>query len=243
VDDNERALMEMTGLLERQGYRAQSFTSGEDFLSARLPIHLGCVLLDVRMPGMSGLDVLRLLNERGNRPAVLIMSGCGDIAMAVEAMRLGAFDFLEKPFSAAALLAAVEKATEYHMHSQASLDGNRDAAALVAGLSERQRQVLTGIVKGRPNKLIAYDLGLSIRTIESYRAHLLTKLGVHSTAEAVRIAIAASTVGIAFSWDGPGSGPAGRSRARPRESGFANDAAGEPPISRQHRPAGALQLD
>ncbi len=171
-----------------------SFASGDEFLRARLPDQLVCILLDMSMPGKNGLDVMRAIGEHDNRPAVLVLTGHGDIPMAVEAMKLGALDFLEKPYVPTTLLAAVDSASECHQQSRASLAGNREAAALVEALSERQREVLAGIVKGRPNKLIAYDLGLSIRTIEAYRAQLLGKLGVRSTAEAVRIALAANLI-------------------------------------------------
>jgi two-component system response regulator FixJ len=207
VDDNDAVRTSMARLLESEGHQLLSFASGDSFLEAGLPDQLNCILLDMQMPGKNGLEVLRVIGERSHRPAVLVMTGHGDIPMAVEAMKLGAFDFLQKPFASASLLAAVESASEYHLYSRASLTGNREAVALVETLSERQRQVLAGIVKGRPNKLIAYDLGLSIRTVEAYRAQTLVKLGVHSTAEAVRIAIAAATVGNAFGWVGPGPGP------------------------------------
>ena len=172
-----------------------SFASGDEFLKARLPDHLNCILLDIRMPGMSGLDVLRALGEHDDPPSVLVLTGHGDIPMAVEAMRLGALDFLEKPYAPKSLLAAVDSASDFYEQNRAVNAGNRDAAMLVENLSERQRQVLEGMVKGRPNKLIAFDLGLSIRTVEAYRAQLLVKLGVRSTAEAVCIAIAAGVVG------------------------------------------------
>ena len=217
VDDHDACRSATVSLLEHEGYRVHSFASGEEFLIASLATQWSCVLLDVRMPNMSGLDVLRVLSDRGNRPPVLVLSGFGDIPMTVEAMRLGAFDFLEKPYVPDTLLAAVDRASACRVQSQANLDCNQDAAALVSGLSTRQRQVLAGIVKGQPNKLIAYDLGLSIRTVESYRAHVLAKLGVHSTAEAVRIAIAAGTLGIVFSWSQPGSGSNGMIQARPTD--------------------------
>jgi two-component system response regulator FixJ len=195
VDDDDAVRRSTAKLLESAGHRVLSFASGDEFLRARLPQDVNCILLDIRMPGTNGLDVLRALGEHDHPPSVLVLTGHGDIPMAVEAMRLGALDFLEKPYAPKTLLAAVDSATETHQQSRAHHAGGREAATLVGTLSERQRQVLAGIVKGRPNKLIAFELGLSIRTVEAYRAQLLIKLGVRSTAEAVRIAIAAGLVG------------------------------------------------
>lgn len=194
VDDDDAVRVSTARLLESAGHRVLSFASGDEFLQARLPDHLDCILLDMRMPGLSGLDVLRALGEHEHAPSVLVLTGHGDIPMAVEAMKLGAIDFIEKPYAPKALLAAVDSASEHHEQLRETMAGNREAQALVEALSERQRQVLAGIVKGRPNKLIAYDLDLSIRTVEAYRAQLLDRLGVRSTAEAVRIAIAAGLV-------------------------------------------------
>jgi two-component system response regulator FixJ len=195
VDDDDAVRRSTAKLLESAGHRVLSFASGDEFLKARLPHDVNCILLDIRMPGTNGLEVLRALGEHDKAPSVLVLTGHGDIPMAVEAMRLGAVDFLEKPYAPKALLAAVDSASEYYRRSRAQHAGRSEAAMLVDALSERQRQVLAGIVKGRPNKLIAFDLGLSIRTVEAYRAQLLIKLGVRSTAEAVRIAIAAGLVG------------------------------------------------
>ena len=149
------------------------------------------MLLDMRMPGLSGLDVLRAICDQDNPPSVLMLTGHGDIPLAVEAMKLGAIDFIEKPYAPRKLLDAIESASELYQQSQAEQSGSREAEKLVESLSERQRQVLAGIVRGRPNKIIAYELSLSIRTVEAYRAQMLEKLGVRSTAEAVRIAISA----------------------------------------------------
>lgn len=195
VDDDDAVRTSTARLLESAGHRVLSFASGDAFLTAKLPDHLSCILLDMRMPGKNGLEVLRAIGGHEHFPSVLVLTGHGDIPMAVEAMKLGALDFLEKPYSPKDLLAAVDSASEYNQQNRASLAGDREAAALVDSLSDRQRQVLAGIVKGLPNKLIAYELGLSIRTVEAYRAQLLEKLGVRSTAEAVRIAIAAASLG------------------------------------------------
>lgn len=191
VDDDDAVRLSTARLLERAGHRVQTYSSGDAFLEARLPDQLDCVLLDMRMPGRNGLDVLRALGDRDTAPSVLVLTGHGDVPLAVEAMKLGAVDFLEKPYPAGALIDAIQGACELRARSRASESASREAVERVRTLSERQRQVLTGIVKGQPNKIIAYELDLSIRTVEAYRAQLLDKLGVRSTAEAVRIAIAA----------------------------------------------------
>ncbi|HYI47786.1 MAG TPA: response regulator [Allosphingosinicella sp.] len=190
VDDDDAVRHSASLLIERAGHRVLTFASGDAFLAARLPDHLDCVILDMQMPGRSGLDVLSVLAGRDNAPSVLVLTGHGDITLAVEAMRLGAADFLEKPCVPAALLAAIDSASELRAHSWISDEANRETAARLGSLSERQRQVLRGILKGQPNKVIAWELGLSVRTVESYRAQLLIKLGARSTADAVRIALA-----------------------------------------------------
>jgi len=151
----------------------------------------GCVLLDIRMPGLDGLDVQRTLNERGSDFPVIILTGHGDIALSVRALKAGAVDFIEKPFGKAELIAALEEAF-------ARLDDNGrhrlDAAAAnvrLAALTPRERDVLDGLVAGLPNKTIAFDLEISSRTVEVHRANLMSKLGVRSLSQMLRIAFAA----------------------------------------------------
>ena len=188
VDDDDAVRHSTALLIERAGHRVQAFASGDDFLE-RQPGHLDCVLLDMQMPGRSGLDVLKVLDRSDDAPSAVVLTGHGDIALAVEAMRLGATDFLEKPYKPAALLACIDHACALRLRSGASRAARTEAAARLETLSERQRQVLRGIVNGKPNKVIAYELGLSIRTIEAHRAQMLTKLRVRSTGEVVRIAL------------------------------------------------------
>jgi two-component system response regulator FixJ len=190
VDDDEVVRRSTAVLLERSGYRVREFESGDAFLAAHFPGDSDCVLLDLRMPGTGGLDVLRILGTWEKMPQVLVMSGHGAVREAVEAMKLGAADFLEKPYPPEALLNVIGKALEA---GPAVKPGAVDAgaSAKVALLSQRQTQVLRGMLKGHANKVIAYDLALSIRTVEAYRAQLLEKLAVRSTAEAIRLAIAA----------------------------------------------------
>ena len=191
VDDDAAVRLSTCTLLERAGFGVKSFKNGDDFLARPVTEQIACILLDLQMPGSDGLSVLRILGERGDSPPILVVTAHGDIAAAVEAMKLGAFDFMEKPYEVATLLAAIESALASGRKSRSIESARSEAAARVASLSQRQRQVLQGVLKGLPNKLIAYELGLSIRTIEAYRSQLLMKLGVRGTAEAVRLALVA----------------------------------------------------
>jgi two-component system response regulator FixJ len=190
VDDDDAVRRSTTALLERAGYRVRAFASGDAFLAAQLPGDSDCILLDMRMPGTNGIGVLKALGGWPAMPPVLVLTGHGAVSEAVEAMKLGAADFLEKPYPPTSLLQAIGQALEPRPGNKAAAI-DAAAAAKVDTLSQRQMQVLRGILKGQPNKVIAYELDLSIRTVEAYRAQLLEKLGVRGTAEAVRLAIAA----------------------------------------------------
>lgn len=191
VDDDDAVRQSTAGLLRRTGHRVHSYTDGSEFLASDLPENLGCILLDLRMPGMDGLGVMRALKEREVTVPILVLTGHGDVSLAVAAMRLGAIDFLEKPYPPGELIEAIRLACNTPVTAPSGLPVNMQAQARVATLSERQRAVLHGILKGQPNKIIAWELGLSIRTVEAYRAQMLVKLGVRGTAEAVRMAMAA----------------------------------------------------
>ncbi len=192
VDDNEALNQTMSALIEHAGHRPRSFTTGEALLEeGGFLASCDCVLLDVQLPGMSGLDVLNLLQDRDEAPSVVVLTGAGDVPMAVEAMRLGAVDFIEKPYRPSALLDAVEKAAQHSDRRRAARSEGRDAAARLRQLSHRQRQVLAGMVDGNTSKAIAGHLNLSVRTVEAYRAQLLAKLGARTTTDAVRVALAA----------------------------------------------------
>jgi two-component system, LuxR family, response regulator FixJ len=190
VDDDDAVRRSTATLLERAGYRVRAFESGDAFLAAQLPGDSDCILLDMRMPGTNGLGVLKALGEWETMPPVLVLTGHGAVPEAVEAMKLGAADFLEKPYPAQSLIQAIGNAMATRRKQKAGTV-DPEAAAKVETLSQRQLQVLRGILKGQPNKIIAYELALSIRTVEAYRAQLLEKLGVRGTADAVRLAIAA----------------------------------------------------
>ena len=189
VDDDDAVRLSTVGLLRRAGHRVESFTSGSEFLATDLSKRLSCVLLDMRMPGMDGLAVMRALLDRGRAIPILVLTGHGDVPLAVEAMKLGAADFLEKPYPPADLLDAIRRVCQAPVATGTS--ANKAARAKIDSLSARQRAVLLGILKCQPNKIIAWELGLSIRTVEAYRAQMLAKLGVRGTAEAVRLALAA----------------------------------------------------
>ena len=189
IDDDERVRQSTIWLLEGAGYQVLSYVSGDAFLAAEMPDRLDVALLDMHMPGRNGLDVLRVLAAREDAPSVLVLTGHGDIAMAVEAMKLKAADFLQKPYPPLALLEALEDALAEREQIRAVRTPNGRARALVNALPPRQRQVLTGIVRGLANKTIAWQLGLSVRTVEDYRAQLIERLGVRCTAEAIRIGL------------------------------------------------------
>jgi len=191
VEDDDAVRQSTAGLLRRTGREVQCFTSGAEFLASNLLADFGCVLLDLHMPGMDGLSVIRILKERGKAYPIVVLTGHGDIPTAVEAMHLGAVDFLEKPYPPTELIAVIDRACAAPVSTAGSPPINRQALERISSLTERQRAVLIGILNGQPNKIIAFELGLSIRTVEAYRAQLLLKLGVRGTAEAVRLAIAA----------------------------------------------------
>ncbi len=190
VDDDDAVRLSTARLLNHSGFDVVPFISGDEFLAADLPGNFDCVLLDLRMPGTDGISVLRDLKERELRLKVVVLTGHGDIAITVEAMRLGSLDFLEKPYNPAALVEAINCACACPpLLVTSQID--EEARQKVANLPARQRDVLYGILKGQQNKVIAYELGLSIRTVEACRGQLLTNLGVRGTAEAVRLALAA----------------------------------------------------
>lgn len=188
VDDDEAIRRSLSFLLRTSGFSVTLFEGGLPFLKAAGGLEPGCVLLDVRMPDMDGLDVQRELRARGVMLPVVIMTGHGDVDMAVAAMKAGASDFIEKPFEKAALLACIEAARKQSVAARGASAQAQEAQARLNILTDRERDVLNGLVDGLPNKTIAYDLGISPRTVEIHRANLMQKLEVKSLAEALRIA-------------------------------------------------------
>ena len=192
VDDDDAIRRSLSFLLKTSGFAVQVFEGGLPFLKAAATLPQGCVLLDVRMPDMDGLEVQRELRARGIMLPVIIMTGHGDITSAVQAMKSGAVDFLEKPFEKAVLLSAIEQARSRLDQTDRRRSRADEAALRLNVLTARERDVLDGLVQGLPNKTIAYDLGISPRTVEIHRTNLMAKLGVKSLSEALRIAFAAA---------------------------------------------------
>lgn len=191
VDDEESIRKSAGFMLRTSGFAVQTYASGVAFLKAVKSAEPGCILLDVRMPGMDGLEVQEVLAERGITMPVIVLTGHGDVGIAVRVMKAGAVDFLEKPFEKTALLASIAVAFSRLDNSDARSLREAEAKVRVAVLTPRERDVLIGLANGFPNKTIAYDLDISARTVEVHRANLMTKLEVHSLSDALRIAFAA----------------------------------------------------
>lgn len=190
VDDDDAIRRSAGFLLKTSGFHVVTYASGDDFLQLAKDAASGCVLLDIRMPGIDGLDVQQEMIDRGIGLPVVMLTGHGDVALAVRAMRAGAVDFLEKPFEKAALLSAVEKAFDRLCTSDRLKLSAVEAGVRLASLTARERDVVEGLIKGHPNKTIAYSLGISPRTVEIHRANLMRKLGTASLSEVLQIAFA-----------------------------------------------------
>jgi two-component system response regulator FixJ len=190
VDDDEAVRRSAGFMLKTSGYNVKSYVSGVEFLKER-EIEPGCILLDVRMPEMDGLEVQKALQDRGLTHPVIVMTGHGDVNVAVQAMKAGAVDFIEKPFEKAQLVSAIEEGFSRIAQAGRSTKRADEARVRLQSLTPRERDVLEGLVRGHPNKTIAYDLDISPRTVEIHRANLMSKLGVASLSEALRIAFAA----------------------------------------------------
>lgn len=191
VDDDAAVRRSVGFMLKTSGHRVETYESGTDLLKNSSHLDEGCILLDIRMPGMDGLEVQQALQEKGIGFPVIIMTGHGDVSLAVRAMKAGAVDFIEKPFDKDALLASLDEGYRRLARKEATQDRMRDASVRLEALTPRERDVLDGLAQGLPNKTIAYDLGISPRTVEIHRANLMTKLGVRSLSEALRLAFAA----------------------------------------------------
>jgi len=188
VDDDDAIRRSLSFMLKTSGYAVRLFDGGHEFLKEAAALPAGCVLLDVRMPDIDGMAVQSELRTHGVMLPVIIMTGHGDIDMAVAAMKAGASDFIEKPFEKAALISCIEAAHRQSIAARGASARAQEAQARLNVLTDRERDVLNGLVDGLPNKSIAYDLGISPRTVEIHRANLMQKLEVKSLAEALRIA-------------------------------------------------------
>lgn len=191
VDDEEAIRRSASFMLKTSGFDVETWPSGVAFLKGARGAAPGCVLLDVRMPEMDGLEVQQALMEHGIAMPVIVLTGHGDVSIAVRAMKAGAVDFLEKPFERDRLLDAIEAAFARLEDQAGRADRARDAVTAIAALTDREREVLDGLARGLPNKTIAYDLGISSRTVEVHRANVMSKLHVRSLSDALRIAFAA----------------------------------------------------
>jgi len=191
IDDDDAVRESLEFLLRTARLEVRTYESAAAFLGILPRVEVGCIITDVRMPELSGIDLLKRLNELDVSVPVIVITGHGDVPLAVEAMKFGAVDFFEKPFDDEALVAAVRSALDRRKDdskrkAEVSLINSR-----LTELSNRERQVLEGLVAGRPNKVIAYDLGISPRTVEIYRANLMTKMQASSLSDLVRMAIVA----------------------------------------------------
>jgi two-component system response regulator FixJ len=190
IDDDDAARDALAFLLRSAKMEVRTYDSAKGFLQIVSSLKTGCVVTDVRMPDVSGIDLLRKLREMDSDIPVIVITGHGDVPLAVEAMRIGALDFLEKPYDDEVLLASVRLA----LGRDGKKGGNSEKTALyekLATLSSREREVLEGLVAGQPNKVIAFNLGISPRTVEIYRANVMTKMKAGSLSELVRMALVA----------------------------------------------------
>jgi two-component system, LuxR family, response regulator FixJ len=195
IDDDQAMRESLAFLLSTIGLEVQTYESAVAFLKVAREVDAGCVITDVRMPELSGVDLLRQLRELKLAIPVIVITGHGDVPLAVEAMKIGALDFLEKPFDDEVLLASVRSALSQLDQDQKRRAERGEIEARLASLSNRERDVLEGLVAGHANKQIAYDLGISPRTIEIYRANLMTKMQAASLSDLVRMALVAGILG------------------------------------------------
>ena len=190
VDDEEPVRRALAFMLTMAGFTVRIHDSASTFLAAAPSLRNGCLVTDLRMPDISGVDLLRRLRKLPNKIPTIVITGHGDVPMAVEAMKAGAVDFIEKPVEEATLVEAIKRAAEELVGTTVGEEVARINGRL-AQLSEREREVLTGVVAGFPNKTIAYDLDISPRTVEVHRANVMSKMEAKSIPELVRMAIAA----------------------------------------------------
>jgi FixJ family two-component response regulator len=193
VDDDEGVRDSLQWLLEGKDYRVRCYDSAETFLSRYDPREVACLIVDIRMGGMTGLELQDRLIERKSPLPVVFITGHGDVPMAVSTMKKGAMDFIQKPFQEEALLSLVERMLEQARESFNAYQNTASREALLAKLTSREAQVLERIVAGRLNKQIADDLGISIKTVEAHRANIMEKLGANTVADLLKIALGSNT--------------------------------------------------
>jgi two-component system, LuxR family, response regulator FixJ len=195
IDDDEALRESVAFLLRAADFEVKGFSSAQAFLASLPDSSLSCVITDVRMPDMSGIELIRRLKDLKVDVPVIVITGHGDVALAVEAMKLGATDFFEKPFNDDLLLASVRGALQEQAHHTKRHAERAEIEQRLARLSTREKDVLTGLIEGRANKQIAFDLGISPRTVEIYRANLMTKMQADSLSDLVRMALIAEMLG------------------------------------------------
>ena len=191
IDDDADVRQSLAFLLSTAGLAVRVHESGAAFLEKLSGTQDGCIVTDVRMPGVDGIELQKRLKAAHSTLPVIVMTGHGDIALAVEAMKAGAMDFIEKPFDDGIMLAAIKAALARHSSEVERGSASSEVQSRLDLLSERERQVLDGLVAGKPNKIIAYDLGISARTVEIYRANVMTKMRADSLSSLVRMALLA----------------------------------------------------
>jgi two-component system response regulator FixJ len=194
IDDDPAMRDSLDFLLGSAGFSVRLFDSAQVFLDALPNLEPGCVVTDVRMPGIDGMELLRQLKSNARKLPVIVMTGHGDVPLAVEAMKLGALDFLEKPFEDDRLIGMIESALSESKSGSKSEALSADMAARAASLTQRERQVMQGLVAGHSNKTIAREYDISPRTVEVYRANVMTKMQASNLSELVRFAIRAGIV-------------------------------------------------
>jgi two-component system response regulator FixJ len=189
IDDDEASRQSLAFLLQTAKIDVQTYPSAASFLDRLPDLSTGCIITDVRMPGLSGIGLLRQLRELKVTTPVIVITGHGDVPLAVEAMKIGAVDFFEKPFDDDVLLASLRSALQHHVGKAKRRHERDEIESKLATLSKRERDVLGGLVEGRSNKQIAFDLGISPRTVEIYRANLVSKMAAGSLSDLVRMAL------------------------------------------------------
>jgi len=189
VDDDEAMRNSLRWLVETEGLNVETYASAREFLAGCYPGRAGCALLDVRMPGMSGLELQEYLNGQQFRIPVIIITGHGDVPMAVKAMKAGAVDFIEKPFDDETLLASIGRALALDEQRRIRQEGRAELAARLAHLTPREHEVMLMVTDGQSNKEIATALGVSAKTVEAHRAKVMEKMHAHSLAELVRMVL------------------------------------------------------